>query len=548
MILVGRGTLAPVSRAVFRCLVVTCVAAGLLAGGGDPAGARQIHLVLRPDFSWSMPARFGLDDDADGLIDLPNDAAYVRAAGPCGLSCDEALFSVRFDASSSVAELDGNPLTPHYHRWKLGDEAGRVRQYVTRAPTLVVRLPEGRYRVEMSMTVPLPSGQATARAVRDVAVEDLLIVAIGDSYAAGDGNPERHRLETGGEPAWADGLGLSDTDHAAAHRTSLAWPAQAALWLERSDPASSVTFASLAASGATVARGLLGPQNGSLPEAQVARVAALAGERTIDALLVSIGGNDVGFGDLIRGLVDADPLLDPICYRTDLANVWASVTDGNWNRGSRLRWSITNPFVIGCRSVPITGRPIVAGLAGLGAELDRLAAAIEEQLGEVPVYLMEYPDPTGHQRDGADELCRAIVDDAAPFGFHEINRSEQQDGLDRVLRPLNRALEEAAIRHGWTYVGGVADAFAAGHGYCAPWPAYGSGGRDLGDPSGWYRNPGATGLQLQPGHSLVSWYRTAAQSAALQGGSRFETGGTLHPNELGQQAMAQRMLAVLRGD
>ncbi len=537
-----------VSRPASRRIVLFLVA--IMLGGFVPhLAAQQPDLLLRADFEWSMPDRFGLDTDADGLIDLPNTPAYVRGSGDCGPTCPEPRFIVRFDASSSETRFGGAPLTPSSHWWEVRAEDGRTWRYLTRAPTLLARLPEGRYRTTMRLTVSLPSGRATSQTSRDVEVQDWLIVAIGDSYAAGDGNPERHRLLTDDEPEWADGVdGEAGADHAAAHRSTLAWPAQAALVLERSDRQSSVTLVSVAASGATIERGLLGPQNSSLPEAQVSRVAELVGERTIDGLLVSIGGNDVGFGDLIRGLVDADPLLDPICYHTDLANVWASVLDGDWNRDSRLHWTITNPFAIRCRSVPATGRPVVAGMAALGGELDRLAAAIERDLGPVPVFVMEYPDPTGHQREGAHELCGAIVDDAAPFGFHEISRSEQQAGLERVLEPLNATIRAASTRHGWTYVGEVAASFADGHGYCAPWPSYGTGGRDLGDPSGWYHNPGVAGPVAAPTGEAISWYRTAAQSAALQGGSRFETSGTLHPNELGQRAIAARFLAVRVGD
>jgi lysophospholipase L1-like esterase len=510
--------------------------------------AQQTHLVLRPDFEWSMPARFGLDSNADGLIDVPNGSAYAQAAsfGACD-PCPEPRFTVLFDGSSTEATLDEVVLTPAYHRWELVRDDGSTIGYITRNPRLVARLAAGRYRISLTITVPVPSGSATARAVRDVVVEDLLIVAMGDSYAAGDGNPEIPRHGNTNE-VWADGAGATGAtaDHAAAHRATLAWPAQAALALERADPASSVTFLSVASSGATIDRGLLGGQNGSLPDPQLTRIADLVGDREIDALLISIGGNDVGFGNLIRGLVDADPLLDPICYRTDLANVWASVADGDWNRESRLRWTITNPFSIGCRTVTTSGRQVVAGLGALSSEFDRLATAIRQQLGPVPVYVMEYPDPTGHQRDGANVLCNAIVDDAAPFGFHEISRSEQLAGLERVLRPLNTTIAAAAEAHGWTYVGGVADAFADGHGYCAAWP--GSGDRSLDDPDGWFTNRAVAGPTPDPGDEAVSWYRTAAQSAALQGGSRFETTGTLHPNELGQRVMAERLLEILWGD
>jgi hypothetical protein len=171
---------------------------------------------------------------------------------------------------------------------------------------------------------------------------------------------------------------------------------------------------------------------------------------------------------------------------------------------------------------------------------------------------MEYPDPTGAA--GGNGGCGEILGDATPpFRFHEINRAEQEEGLARVVRPLNRILAEAAGRHGWGLVGGVAEAFAAGHGYCGSRPDYRSA---MGNPGpagspasgtegtgGWYRHPAVSdGAPVFSGEG-VAWYRTAAQSAVLQGpGAPWDTAGTMHPNELGHLAMSRSLLAVLAGD
>jgi len=281
------------------------------------------------------------------------------------------------------------------------------------------------------------------------------------------------------------------------------------------------------------------------PAGQIAQAATLAGGRQIDLLLVSIGGNDIGFARIVRGLVDADRLADPVCYGTDLQNIWDAAWDGDWNRGSGLRlgW----PWGVGCRPTRLTGRPVLPGLRGLPAELDRLAAAIEEGLEVEAVYVMQYPDPTGAGAGG--ELCEEILGDVTPpFRFHEINRAEQQEGLDRVVGPLNRILEDAAVRHSWGLVGGVAEAFASGHGYCAGRPDYsllpGEGtGLD------WFRHPAGLDAATALSWPGVSWYRTAAQSVRLQGpDSAWESAGTLHPNELGHLAMVDALLAALAGD
>jgi hypothetical protein len=304
---------------------------------------------------------------------------------------------------------------------------------------------------------------------------------------------------------------------------------------------------SVAATGARVSRDLLPPAEGGNGPTQLDQVAALVWERTIDALLVSAGGNDVGFPRIVRGLVDADPQADPVCYQVDLENVWRSAADGDWNRGSALGFSL--PRGLGCRETQESGHPILPGLEGLPARLDELAAGIETALEVEEVYLMEYADPTG-AAPGA--RCAEIAGDLTPpFGFHEIDTAEQGAAVTRVLNPLNRVLADAASRHGWSFVGGVAQAFAAGHGYCAEAPRYedATGFAAAGFPapvSASYRHPMQEDLArflAQPG---LSWYRTAAQSVALQGPSaRWDATGTLHPNELGHLAMARAVLEVM---
>jgi lysophospholipase L1-like esterase len=320
-----------------------------------------------------------------------------------------------------------------------------------------------------------------------------------------------------------------------------------ALALEREDPGASVTFVSVAASGASIERGLLGPQPDVADRSQIDEVARLVGDRQIDLLLVSVGGNDIGFSRIIEALVDADPLFDPICYRNDLANTWASAVDGDWRRTSALAAAL--PFGLACRTEFDGERRPLAGLSGLPAEFDRLAAAIAGRLDVGRVVITEYPDPTG----GAGSTCREIVGDAfGAFRFMEISRSEQEEGRRRVIEPLNAAVRDAADRHGWTYAGGIAERFADGHGYCGEWPDHRPPGAS-GDPARdrieeWYRNPGGAAVLLPTDDPTASWYRTAEQSVILQGPVLpYRTAGTLHPNELGHAAIAEAVLAGLGG-
>jgi len=505
-----------------------------------------------------MTDRFGIDGNLDGVVDMPNTAAYVHGIGAAGCdpACPQAVFPVAFEAHTGETNLGG--IFPFVeYRWDIEPEVGPAQRHTRRVPQMVARLPEGKAEVTLEVVIALPFGSFGVVTRESIEIDDFLVVAIGDSYASGDGNPERHRGQTGGDPVWADGYGDTAVaaDHAHARRTSVAWPAQVALDLEHSDPQTSVTFVSVAASSATVARGLLGPQNTRLPDPQIPRVAAMVGDREIDLLLVSIGGNDIGFSLLIAGLVDADPWLDPVCYETDLQNVWDSIADGEWNRVSRISWRITDPFNIRCRSARVEDGITLAGLEGLPGELDKLAAAIDTLLSPSRVLVMEYPDPTGFSTGTTTtEICDEIVGDAAPLGLHEINREEQRLGGTEVLDPLNALLRDASLRHGWDFAAGGAQAFADGHGYCAEWPNYGYPA-ELGQrlpillhrldyPDGWYRNGGLGGTERLEGP--INWYRTAGQSVALQGpDSRVDTTGTMHPNELGHRAMADLVLAIL---
>ncbi len=502
----------------------------------------------RPEIavSWAMAPRFGLDEDADGLTDFLNTTAYVhnRVSG-CD-PCPEPRFAVRLEA----AALEGVPVATY--TWRLtGSGIGGLNEYHELGSTLDVMLPEGQYLADVRGVVPLPWGRAVLRGRQTFVVDDLLVVAIGDSYASGEGNPEARRLGPPSPAVWGDGGDAAATAaHAAAHRSTVAWPVRLALALEQADPHTSVTFVSVAASGARIDHGILSPQSRTM-SSQVDQVGELVGERPIDLLLVQEGGNSIGFARVVRALVEADPLFDPVCYDLLVEQAFAAVRDGDWSRGTRVRFAL--PFDLSCVSTPGVG-PQLPGLDGLGAAIDRLEGALGRFAIE-RVVLVGYPDPTGADSEGL--RCREIVGDVTPpIRFHEISRDEGRRGVSEVVDPLNAELARAAAVHGWTFVDGVAEAFGRGHGYCAPWPDYGYpeayaaapgfAANQLDFPDGWYRNPGAEVASPPVEESEVSWYRTAAQSSVLQGpAAPFATSGTLHPNELGHAAIAELVLRSL---
>lgn len=220
-----------------------------------------------------------------------------------------------------------------------------------------VTLPEGQYTLVLTIR---GSGR-TARANIPAQVRNRVIVSLGDSYASGEGNPrnveawlrERSPLAAF-RPYWDD-----DT----CRRSTRAAPAQAALRLEQNDPKSTVTFLHLACSGATIQRGILGAQGRGIP-AQVDAMQSILGQTKVDAIIVSIGGNDIGFGSILQSC-----LLNNNCPLT-------RATGG-----------------------PLAGFPTIQDgiqqrLAQLRADFTALRDRLAQIAPSTPVYITMYPDLT----------------------------------------------------------------------------------------------------------------------------------------------------------
>src|SRR6185503_8731808 len=132
------------------------------------------------------------------------------------------------------------------------------------------------YPVKLTVTTPTDE---TASFESTVTIKDLLIVSIGDSYASGEGNPDKP-WNVVKHARWIDSR---------CHRSATAGPAQAALAIEKDDPHSTVTFISFACSGAGLKEGLTGEfKKGSVRlRPQLDQVVDAAKGRPIDALLIS---------------------------------------------------------------------------------------------------------------------------------------------------------------------------------------------------------------------------------------------------------------------
>lgn len=169
-----------------------------------------------------------------------------------------------------------------------------------------VLLPEGSYSLELTVRAGQGRPGRTERSVETISADVVnhLIVAFGDSYASGQGNPRNvdawlaNRTDTPAfDPYWDD-RGCS--------RSTRGAPAQAALQLENSSPYTSVTLVDVACTGSTADVGVLGPKPLSgKTVSQIEEVRAIIGDRAIDAVTISIGGNDVGVGPAFESCLAA---------------------------------------------------------------------------------------------------------------------------------------------------------------------------------------------------------------------------------------------------
>jgi len=208
-----------------------------------------------------------------------------------------------------------------------------------------------------SVDIVLPDGTAQ-RVVTEILVRDVLIAGLGDSVAAGEGNPDRpvrlsdegfcfrrflgvqtseyYRPGRAGYTGNRSCVGEGSDPHADAwarqsarwhsgpcHRSLYSYQMRAALALAIENPRIAVTFIPLACSGATIARGFLGSQvitecpnpgtNTACATTSPAQIAALTQalavahkhhpDRNLDLVLLTIGANDIRFSGLVADVI-----------------------------------------------------------------------------------------------------------------------------------------------------------------------------------------------------------------------------------------------------
>jgi hypothetical protein len=289
----------------------------------------------------------------------------------------------------------------------------------------------GAYRV--SLVAHSPQG-TTLSASTTIHLRDLLVVSLGDSMASGEGNPDvkgDYLFPEGGirtEATWMD---------QGCHRSRRGAPPRAAEKLETADPRATVSFISLACTGAEIThltRTRQSDVNGQLRPPQLDAMQALLCRvdcnRPVDVLYLSIGINDLNFSGILEACVLRDPNLDD-----------TATCDSKLNRAANL-----------AEFDPATNvRRIVDRLLDIRTRIAELGLTVRKVvINEYPVNI--FTDGSGDPRPG----CGAL-----PLSLDTTTR------LLRIGQDLNRQIEYMATNSArWAYASGVVSAFR-GHGYCA---------------------------------------------------------------------------------
>lgn len=249
------------------------------------------------------------------------------------------------------------------------------------------------------------------------------------------------------------------------HRSANAAPARAALALEASDPRTSVTFVHFACTGARIDR-----HRANLIQ-QIPWAEALVGSREIDAVLVSIGGNDAGFASIATACV-----VQQACY-----DLTPQFNPAEANGICTLLGFIG--FEQGCLDffgtfpAESAKQLVESGVAALPAKYEQLATVVLPQLTGLlepgagapsdrvrsgRVYISEYVDMT---RGDAGAYC--TQDPNNLLGMIPAVTPDELQWLDlHAAGSINQAVATAAAAHGWNAVTGIYAAYRE-HGYCA---------------------------------------------------------------------------------
>ncbi|MEO7923243.1 MAG: SGNH/GDSL hydrolase family protein [Chitinophagaceae bacterium] len=397
-----------------------------IQGLGNLSAYKKIYVTNRPNLITSLSI-------VNGMPITKNQPVLVKANNPVN---DLGNRTIR--DNNNAGEGNPQPGDPIPLTWFAGE-----------------KLPEtGTYRIKLTVRSRAKGYNGSPIShVENITLRNIVIVCLGDSFASGEGNPDQDGLADWDDKSYCINITvvqLAEGDKSdfvdlqqpakwfekAAHRSMKSGYALAAAEIENRDPHSVVTFINLAVSGAEIQNGLLQPQEDRtwMRKGQLGYLSELVGSKNIDLLLLSIGGNDIGFSDLLKETTTGELALDNL--------------NSYLNRINSLKDSY-----------------------------NFLNLGLRDQLNVKNILIAEYPTQlfsNNYTRQFLDssDLAHPVISNQFSCelfkewtGYLSIRRREIEN-LNIIGEKLKSARIEAASKHGWLYAGGIADKFK-NHGYCS---------------------------------------------------------------------------------
>ncbi len=445
--------------------------------------------LLRQNFDWrgwAAAASGGLCYDSE-----------TRRHSACG-GIDDWLNPPSHGIELWLTARDGKPLPVNKQcEWRIGGQMAATAPCGERVsgPQVALSYPSG---AEISVAV---AGEQPI--MLQAKVRDIVIVGLGDSFASGEGNPDvpvefaearRYRNlyplrkvnGTAGSAQWTDRL---------CHRSPYGHQFRAALQIGIENPQAAVTFLDYSCSGAGVEEGILGPQqyveresmtevtsqpaavplSGGSKDSQLYRLlrevclekpkekegllTCPGGQyrRNIDFVFLSVGGNDIGFANVVA---------------------WATLRDGASAAIAKFFGATVSAkqFTENIRDV----------LPGAYARLAKaLAAALPVYSAEEHVFdasrvvLTAYPDPVTGE---TGNICKSGGDEEDLFPANQsldafsswlAASNRRLAAVHDKLGTLHEMMRDLAGDHGWSFAGRIyGERMFEGHGFCARNPEF----------------------------------------------------------------------------
>jgi hypothetical protein len=280
----------------------------------------------------------------------------------------------------------------------------------------------------------LKDGKATGTEAtnKHVVVRDWLIVGLGDSNGSGQGNPPYI--------------------NARCDRSLVSYQYQTALYIENRDPHTSVTFVFDSCSGARSDQVWQNPYEGQEPSGgvilppQIDQVKGVIGTRKPDAVIMSVGINDLFFGSIMAFCATYNITGTAFTNHTcESAHVIPTKDALGYTTGYSESADFADPTVATLTAQRLSVLP--ARLALLSQHLASLNAA--------HIFASQYPDETTDQNG---QLCN----NTGPFPKLS---SAVWGWLQQTGNSLNAAVADTSSL-GWIPITGVAQGFVT-HGYCS---------------------------------------------------------------------------------